>query len=77
MTVVKVKFDNPIGAERFMAKVSRMELANALEVAPATIAKWEKDIDKAPIGKIKQMAEYFNCDIDYLIGVSKERRKEG
>lgn len=63
-----------IKAERAMAKVSQRELAYVLEVAPMTVAKWEADIDKCPCGKIKQMATYFNCSVDYLMGISETRR---
>lgn len=57
-----------------MAKVSQRELAYVLEVAPMTVAKWEADVDKCPVGKIKKMADYFNCNVDYLMGISETRR---
>lgn len=63
-----------IKAERAMAKVSQRELAYVLEVAPMTVAKWEADVDKCPVGKIKKMADYFNCNVDYLMGISETRR---
>ena len=63
-----------IKAERALAKVSQRELAYILEVAPMTVAKWEADVDKCPVGKIKQIAAYFDCNVDYLIGISETRR---
>lgn len=63
-----------IKAERAMAKVSQRELAYILQVAPMTVAKWEADIDKCPGGKIKEMAKYFDCRVDYLMGLSETRR---
>lgn len=63
-----------IKAERAMARVSQRELAMVLDVAPFTLSKWETDIDKCPVGKLKAMAEYFNCSVDYLMGISEFRR---
>lgn len=63
-----------IKAERALAKVSQRELAYILEVAPMTVAKWETDIDKCPCGKLKAMATYFDCSVDYLMGISETRR---
>ena len=63
-----------IKAERAMARVSQRELAMILDVAPLTVSKWEADIDKCPVGKLKAMAQYFNCSCDYLMGISETRR---
>lgn len=63
-----------IKSERALANVSQLELATVLEVAPLTLSKWEKDIDRCPTGYVKKMAEYFQCSVDYLIGISESRR---
>ena len=48
--------------------MSQAELAKEFNVAQQTVGKWEKGITTPPPEKLKEIATYFNCSIDYLIG---------
>ncbi len=65
---------NRIRAERAMAKVSQAQLAEELGLTTPTLRRYENNIDSCPVGLAKQIAEYFDCSIDYIIGVSETRR---
>lgn len=51
------------------AGVSMLELARAIGVSDAAVCKWENGLAEPKIGYIVELAEYFDCPIDYLIGV--------
>ena len=49
-------------------KITQMDLAKILEVDNTTISKWESDIYEPEMTAIKKIADYFNVNIDYLLG---------
>jgi transcriptional regulator with XRE-family HTH domain len=54
---------------RKRAGKSRMDVAVALGVTQATVAKWEQRVQEPhlPMWKIKRWAEIYGCPIDELI----------
>ena len=54
---------------RKRAGKSRMEVAVALGVTQATVAKWEQRVQEPhlPMWKIKRWAEMYGCPIDELV----------
>lgn len=65
--------ENKIKSERAIAHLSQEQLAEILQVHQNTVAKWEKDIDSCPTGKLKIMSERFGCTVSYLIGLTETR----
>lgn len=48
--------------------ISQEELANAINVKNYTIGNWERNRAEPSIESIKQMADFFEVSVDYLIG---------
>ncbi len=61
---------------RIEKRLSQNELAKILNVSQTTIAKWEKQEQEPSIKIIKQLAEIFEVNIDYLYGNDKKTQKE-
>ena len=59
------------------AGVSMLELARAIGVSDAAVCKWENGLAEPKIGYIVELAEYFDCPIDYLIGVDADSTPRG
>lgn len=55
-----------INAERSRRKLTIEELAKALGVTRKTIYNWMTH-GNIPQSKLEQMADMFNCSIDYLL----------
>jgi len=64
-----VKYPN-IDAERARKGISNDTLAAQLGVSRKTLYNW-MDKGNIPTSALIQMADTFNCTIDYLLGVEK------
>lgn len=49
-------------------KMTQQELANIIGVTKLTILRWEKGNRQIKSDKAKQLAEYFNVSVGYLLG---------
>ena len=67
-----LRFSMRLKELREEAGVSMLELARAIGVSDAAICKWENGLAEPKIGYIVELAEYFDCPIDYLIGVDAD-----
>lgn len=65
---------NRIASERKLKGLSQEDLATKLEVGRSTIIRWEKG-DSVPDDKLKAMRTLFCCDLDWLVGLSEERKE--
>ena len=65
----EVKYPN-IDAERARKGISNDTLAAELGVSRKTLYNW-MDKGNIPTSALIQMADTFNCTIDYLLGVEK------
>ena len=52
--------------------VSQEELADVLLTSRQAISKWERGESDPDIGRLKDLATYFNVSIDYLLGYDME-----
>lgn len=57
---------------RPQAGLSQLQLANALSVSRAAIARWENDNGTPDIENLKALAAFFNTDVDTLLDESKD-----
>lgn len=64
---------NRVCAERNMLGLTQVELAGEIDVNPATVVRWENG-GSIPQQKLERMRDLFNCDVDWLLGLSDERR---
>lgn len=61
-----------IEAERARKGLTKEELANVLGVDRKTLRKWV-NVGNIPMDKLNQMANFFGCTTDYLLGISTVR----
>lgn len=64
---------NRVSSERALKGLTQVELAEALRVDPSTVNRWEGG-GSIPEKKLIEMRGLFNCDIDWLLGLSDERQ---
>lgn len=66
-----------IDSERVKHKMSFQDLADFLKVSRRTLQNWKNGISEIPLSKLIKMAELWNCSVDYLLGLTDERRPYG
>lgn len=54
--------------KRLLARKNQEEVAEALGVSTASISNWERGLNQPFIKRIWQLADYYNCSIDELVG---------
>lgn len=64
-----MRFTTRLKELREEAGLSMLELAREIGVSDAAICKWENGLAEPKIGYIVKLAEYFDCPVDYLIGI--------
>lgn len=58
-----------IRALRLSAKMSQVELAQALHVTKQSISNWENDNIQPSVDMLIQIAQVFSVSTDYLLGL--------
>ncbi len=66
---------NNIKSERARLLLTQEDLADALSVDPSTMSRWERNPAQIPSGKAVEMAQLFNCSLDYMFGLAEERKR--
>ena len=66
---------NRIRALREEADMSQRELASRLGVKPAVISKYENEKSGLSEGTLRMLALIFDVSVDYILGLSDERKK--
>ena len=69
MSTKHLRFAARLRELREESGVSMLELAHAIGVSDAAVCKWENGKAEPKIGYIIKLAEYFDCPIDYLLGI--------
>lgn len=64
---------NRVCAERKNKDLTQVELAKELGVDQSTVVRWEAG-GSIPQEKLVMMRTLFGCDLDWLLGVSDERK---
>lgn len=65
---------NNIASERVKHGLTQDDLAEKLGVVSRTVRDWEKDARSVPSSKACEMARMFGCSVDYLFGLTDERK---
>ena len=52
--------------------LSTNQMSRILNVNEGTIVNWENNDNLPPIRKLVQIAEYFHCSTDYVLGISDD-----
>ena len=66
---------NRIRALREEADMSQRELASRLGVKPAVISKYENEKSGLSEGTLRMLALIFDVSVDYILGLSDERKR--
>ena len=53
--------------------LSQKEMANILNVNRSTYSLWELGINIIPIKYLSKFSDYFNCSIDYTLGLDNNK----
>lgn len=61
---------------RIEKKLSQDKIAEELDVSPALVSKWERNVSTPAPEMLEYIADYFNVSVDYLIGRSKYKNLE-
>ena len=54
--------------------LSQKEMANILNVNRSTYSLWELGINIIPVRYLSKFSDYFNCSIDYALGLANSKR---
>lgn len=57
--------------------MTQQQVADFLECKREVYRRYEKGIREIPIWALIKLAKYYNCSIDYLLGVSNIKRPFG
>lgn len=69
------KFSDRLKTLRFEAKLSQQELADKIGFTKSSINMYERGDREPGLEKLEVFADYFNVDMDYLLGKSDFRNK--
>lgn len=58
-------------------KMTQQELADALKLSKSSVNMYERGQREPSLDTQELIADYFNVDMDYLLGISNEPRKSG
>lgn len=56
--------------------LSQREIAMILKVNRSTYSLWELGINIIPIKNLSTFSDYFNCSIDYALGISNNKNSD-
>lgn len=48
--------------------VSQVEMSRQTELSQTSISDWENGLTEPKLSNLRQLAEFFGCTIDYLVG---------
>jgi len=54
--------------------LNQEDMANILHVSRSAYSLWEIGINIIPLKNLYDFAIYFNCSLDYILGLSNERK---
>ena len=73
----KSKFATVLSQLRKERGSSQKKAAADLGISQALLSHYEKGIRDIPIDYVIRLARFYDCSVDYLLGVSSKKRKFG
>ena len=70
-------FADRLNILRKQQNLTQSELAKKINVAPSTVGMWERSHREPDIDMLIKLANYFNIDINFLLGISNDRTPPG
>lgn len=55
--------------------ITQADLAKTFNVSIDTVKNWEQGYNYPPVDTLVELADYFHCDFDYLLGNQEQPRK--
>lgn len=55
-------------------KLKQEDIANLLKTTQEQYSRYERGVRIIPIDRLSILAEYYNVSIDYLVGLTNERK---
>lgn len=65
-------FQNTFKSLRISSGLTQQELGDRLSVSQSTITMWENGKRQPDIETLEEIADFFNVDMNYLIGISEK-----
>ena len=56
--------------------MTQQNIADILNTKRTTYSGWENGIDSIPLLKLNEFCNYFNISLDYICGLSKQKKIE-
>lgn len=56
--------------------LTQREIAGLLNTTQQVYSEYEKGIREIPLSRIIILAKYYNCSVDYLVGLSDKKNRE-
>lgn len=56
--------------------LTQREIAGLLHTTQQVYSEYEKGIREIPLSRIIILAKYYNCSVDYLVGLSDKKNRE-
>lgn len=69
-------FSNRLKELRESKNMSQATFSETIGAGLETYRKWEQGIFEPDINRLKQLADYFDCDIDYLVGRTDRENRD-
>ena len=69
----RIKIGRKIYSLRVAKGMTQEQLAMLLCVSPAAVSKWERNLANPSVEILWELADYFECSIDELVGREEER----
>lgn len=69
-----MEFKERLRGLRLEKDMTQADLAKVFELSTTTVASWEQGRSRPNIEEIAQIATYFNVSVDYLLGLTEEKR---
>lgn len=57
--------------------MTQQQIADLLECKREVYRRYEKGIREIPLWALIKLAKYYNCSVDYLLGISNIKRPFG
>lgn len=75
MTIKNIKIkENRLEELRLDNNLKQKEIANKLNISGKNYSSWERGVTDIPLTKSNDLANYYDCSLDYLFGLSNTKK---